>query len=100
MKAEHISIASRLEDIPNVGPACAGLLRVCGIQKPQELRDADPLFLYDKICQLTRKTHPFRLLDVLLSAVSFANGDAPRHWSSFSSQRKHLIDHRHQRAKE
>lgn len=93
MKAEHISIASKLEDIPNVGPVCAGLIRVCGIEKPDELRDADPLYLYDKICQLTRKTHPVKLLDVLMSAVSFANGRAPQHWSEFSQQREILISH-------
>lgn len=92
MKAEHISIASKLEDIPNVGKVCAGLLRVCGIEKPDQLKDADPLFLYDKICQLTRKTHPVRLLDVLISAVSFANGRAPQHWSEFSHQRDTLMN--------
>lgn len=99
MKAEHISIASRLEDIPNVGPVSAGLLRVCGIEKPAELRDADPMFLYDKICQLTRKTHPPRLLDVLMSAVSFANGSAPQHWSSFSHERETLMNQQRSQAR-
>jgi len=94
VKAEHISIASKLEDIPNVGLGCAELLRQCGLQEPLDLQGADPASLYDKICQITRKTHNVKLLDVLLSAVYFANGHAPRHWTAFSEERETLLNNR------
>lgn len=83
MKAEHISIALTLEQIPNVGATTASLLRDAGIATPAELGDIDPTWLYSKICQLTRKTHDRRLLYILYAAVDFAKGNAPRHWSEY-----------------
>ena len=65
MKAEHISIASHLEDIPHIGPAVASLLRDAGIREPLDLKDTDAVWLYNKICQITRKTHSPQLLDRL-----------------------------------
>lgn len=83
MKAEHISITLTLEQIPNVGATTANLLREAGISTPDELKSVDPSWLYDKICQLTRKTQDKRLLCILYSAADFAQGNAPRHWSEF-----------------
>ncbi len=91
MKAEHISIALELEQIPNVGDKTARLLRQAGIHKPAELAAMDAYHLYDKICQITRVTQSPQLLDVLLAAVDFANGGAPRHWSGYTAVRKTLL---------
>lgn len=86
MKAEHISIALTLEQIPNVGASTASLLREAGIVTPGELVGVDPVWLYDKICQLTRRTHDQRLLCILFAATDFAKGNAPQHWSRFQAE--------------
>lgn len=91
MKAEHISIASKLEDLPNIGPAVASLLRDAGIHDPLELAGQDALWLYNKICQLTRNTHSYQLLDRLLSAIDFAEGGRPRELTHFAHYRKNQL---------
>ena len=83
MKAEHISIALTLVQVPNIDEEIAALLHDAGVTLPAELADADPHWLYDKICQITRKTHDRRLLFVLQAAVDFARGNAPKHWTEF-----------------
>ncbi len=92
MKAEHISIASRLEDMPNIGPAVASLLRDAGIHEPTDMAGQDALWLYDKICQITRQTHSTQLLDRLLSAVDFADGHSPKKLEEFVAKRNALIN--------
>lgn len=94
MKAEHISIALALEDVPNIGRRTANLLRECGVMNPADLKGADAGFLYDKICQITRKTHSITLLDVLLSGVHFAEGHPPRHYRHFQKTRMELLETR------
>ena len=94
MKAEHISIAHELEQIPNLGSKTANLLRSIGIVKPADLVNEEAYGLYDKICQITRKTHDLRLLDILLSATDFAQGGSPRHWSEYSAQRHRMLQNR------
>lgn len=94
LKAEHISIALALEDVPNIGRSTAKLLRECGVISPADLVGVDAGFLYDKICQITRKTHNITLLDVLLSAVHFAEGHPPRHHRHFRQARLELLEAR------
>jgi len=91
MKAEHISIAHSLEQIPNIGDKTARLLNDIGVLQPIDLIDKDSYVLYDKICQVTKKTHDPRLLDILLSAAHFVAGNPPRHWSDFTQQRKSIL---------
>lgn len=92
MKAEHISIASKFEDMPNVGPAVASLLRDAGYSNPQELDGEDAKWLYDKICQITRTTHNPQLLDRLLSAIDFAAGNPPKSLGEFAERRAILLN--------
>ena len=91
MKAEHISIASTLEDVPNIGPVIAARLRDIGVHNPTELRELDALQTYNKLCQVTRSNVDVTWLDRLLSAVSFATGSAPAPWQDFSEQRRQLL---------
>lgn len=88
MKAEHISIALKLEDIPHIGRRVAALLREAGIQKPEDLKGHDALWLYNKICSITAHNHSLQLLDRLLAATDFADGGAPRPLRVFSKQRE------------
>jgi len=91
MKAEHISIAQRLEDVPHIGPQVASLLRDVGIQHPVQLKDQDALWLYNKICRVTRRTHSPLLLDRLLAAIDFSAGHAPKPLITFRRERERLL---------
>lgn len=88
MKAEHISIAQELEDIPHIGEKAAALLRDAGVQKPLDLEGLDALWLYNKICSITHTTHNIQLLDRLLAAVEFASGGSPKPLRTYSTQRE------------
>lgn len=98
MKAEHISFALSLEQLPNIGRKTARLLRDVGINSPAELKEIDCYQLYDKICQVTKQTHDPRLLDILLSAADFIEGNSPKHWSYFSTQRKQYLQQQKRKA--
>lgn len=91
MKAEHVSIALRHEDIPHIGDRVACLLREAGIAKPQDLKCLDALWLYNKICKITLQNHGPQLLDRLLAAIDFAEGGAPRPLCTFADTRQQLL---------
>lgn len=97
MKAEHISIALELEQLPNVGRKTASLLRDIGVTSPSDLAGKNSYLLYDKICQVTRQSQDIRLLDILLSAADFVQGNSPQHWSEFSEQRRLQMQSRKKR---
>jgi hypothetical protein len=65
---------TRLEDIPNVGPAIAADLRRLGIRSPAELLGRDPYAMYDDLCRVTGKRHDPCLLDMFIAAVRFMEG--------------------------
>ena len=77
-----------LESIPNVGPAIAAKLRLLGFRSPADLAGQDPYAMYHSLCELTGKRQDHCLLDVFISAVSFSNGNPPKPWWEFTSQRK------------
>lgn len=77
-----------LTDLPNVGPATAGDLRLLGILKPDQLLGRDAYVLYQQLCDLTQMRHDPCVLDVFLSLVDFANGAPPRAWWHYTAQRK------------
>jgi len=93
MKAEHISIAQQLEDIPHVGDKVAALIRGAGVERPSDLEGLDALWLYNKICNITRTTHSLQLLDRLLAAIAFADGGSPKPLRVFSKQREAMDLH-------
>lgn len=80
--------AEKLESIPNVGPAIAAKLRTLGIASRSELAGQDAYELYDNLNEQTGKRHDPCLLDVFISAVSFADGEPSRPWWEFTAQRK------------
>lgn len=78
----------RFEQIPNIGPACAGDLRRLGLTHPQDLAHQDPLALYQRLCQLTGERHDPCVLDTLLAAVDFMQGAPARPWWHYTATRK------------
>lgn len=90
MRPEKVdrSRLSRLEDLPNVGPATAADLRRIGIRVPRDLCGRDGYALYDALCRETGARHDPCVIDVFLSITHFMNGGDALPWWSFTEQRK------------
>jgi hypothetical protein len=89
-KARHIDDCRRLEDLPNVGPAAAGDLRLLGIGAPRELRGRDPLALYHALCRASGTRQDPCVLDTLIAVVRFAEGGPALPWWAHTAERKAL----------
>lgn len=79
---------ANLEDLPNIGPACAADLRLIGVAVPADLTAADPYALYDRLCAKTGRRHDPCVLDTFISAVRFMNGAPARPWWKYTAERK------------
>ncbi len=91
MKSKTIQLAKKLTDIPNVGKIIAVDLELIGIKKPLDLKGKDAFRLYNKMCKvLDQKIDPC-MIDVLMSAVDFANGGDARKWWHFTKERKRIM---------
>lgn len=90
VKAASPDRATRLEHIPGIGPAMAADLRTLGIDAPGQLRTADPVALYLRLCRQTGTRHDPCVLDVFMAAHAFmAHGDS-RPWWAHTPERKRL----------
>lgn len=81
----------RLEDLPNIGPACARDLRVIGIDTPADLIGQDAFEMHARLCHLTGRQHDPCMIDVFLSVISFMAGEPPRPWWTFTAERKRRL---------
>jgi hypothetical protein len=79
---------TRLEDIPNVGPAVATDLRRLGITSPGELVGRDPYAMYDELCRVTGVRHDPCMLDTFIAAVRYMEGGPKEPWWAFTAERK------------
>ena len=86
-KTDRQTIA-QLQQIINIGPATSEDLTRMGIRKPQGLIGKDPVKLYRKICALDKKFYDPCVLDVFMASVDYMNGNRPRTWWSYTSERK------------
>jgi hypothetical protein len=77
-----------LQQIINIGPATAEDLLRIGIKQPQQLSGKDPLKLYQKVCQQQRQRVDPCVLDVMMAAVDYMNGNPPKVWWKYTSARK------------
>lgn len=82
---------NRLTDLPNVGPATAKDLELIGIRSPQELVGKDPVILYDRLCRRTGTRQDPCVLDVFISITRFMDGDSPKAWWKYTSERKRFF---------
>jgi hypothetical protein len=79
---------SELQNIPNVGPAVARMLRRLDIATVDDLRGRDGEELFERLCALDAQRHDPCLLDTFMAVVDFANGGPPRPWWEYSRERK------------
>ena len=84
---------TRLTDLPNIGPAMAKDFELLGIKKPEHLRGRDPLRLYKELCKKTKSRQDPCVLDTFISVVRFMNGDKPKPWWSYTTERKKAYRH-------
>lgn len=91
MKAKTAAQATRLEQIPNIGPRIAADFRLLGIQAPGDLKGKDPIKLYEALNRKTGQRHDSCVLDTFMAAVDFMNGGRPKPWWKFTAQRKKIL---------
>ena len=77
-----------LEDLPNIGPALAGDLRLLGIETPAQLVGRNPLVMYRDLCAATGTRQDPCVLDVFMALTDFAGGGEARPWWTDTSERK------------
>jgi hypothetical protein len=59
-----------------------------GIRKPEQLKGRDPLRLYNELCKKTNSRQDPCVLDTFISVVRFMDGDTPKPWWSYTTERK------------
>lgn len=88
MKARLAEQALKLGHIPNIGPAMVEDFKRLGIDRPAQLVGADPLSLYQNLCEVTGARHDPCVLDTFVSAVRFMEGAPPHPWWHYTAERK------------
>jgi len=84
------ALPRRFEDLPNVGPAVAGDLRLLGLKETRDLLGRDPLHMYHELERLTQARQDPCVLDVFIALTRLAAGDPPHPWWHYTAQRKAL----------
>jgi len=79
---------TRLEQIPNVGPAVAAKLRRVDILVPADLVGRDPYALFEEVTARTGERYDPCLLDVFIAATRFMSGEPARPWWTYTPERK------------
>ena len=80
-----------LAEMANVGPATLGDFKVLGIQDPKQLAKREAFELWEDLCKRTRKRHDPCCIDVFMSAIAQARGEAPCPWWHFTKHRKTMM---------
>ena len=91
MKNPDRATVSKLEDLPNIGPAIAQNLRQLGIKHPQQLLGKDGYTMHEELCKRTHKDHDPCVIDVFLAVINFMEGGGPAPWYHFTKERKEYL---------
>lgn len=81
----------QLTDLPNVGKATAGDLRLLGFHSPEQIAGQSPFEMYDRLCRETGQRHDPCVIDVFMSITSFLEGEPARPWWEFTETRKRVL---------
>ncbi|MCE9619673.1 MAG: helix-hairpin-helix domain-containing protein [Planctomycetes bacterium] len=77
-----------LADLENIGPAMLKDFVVLGISTLPQLARREAFELWRDLCKRTGQRHDPCVIDVFMSAISQARGDAPCPWWDFTPKRK------------
>ncbi len=94
-KATCAEQARVLTDIPNIGKSLAADLRGLGLTTPQQVREMDPLEIYEQLRGPMGQRHDPCVLDAFLAAHDFMNGGRKQPWWNFTARRKALLAKQH-----
>ena len=83
-----------LTDLPNVGNAIAGDLRLVDIQNPQDLIGKNAYQLHNELCRVTGEKHDPCVIDVFRAVIDFMEGGDPVPWK-FTAERKRRMTEDH-----
>jgi hypothetical protein len=81
----------RLEDLPNIGKACAADLRLLGVHSPTQLTGRDPYRMYQDLCEITQVRHDPCMIDTFISVVRFMDGAPALPWWHYTEERKRTL---------
>ncbi len=95
MKNPNRQTVTELTDLPNIGKAIAGDLRLVNIQHPQDLIGKDAYKLHDELCRVTGEKHDPCVIDVFLAVIDFMEGSDPLPWWKYTVERKKYISSNH-----
>ena len=82
---------SSLTDLPNIGKAGEGDLIVLGINKPADLIGFCPYEMHKSLCEKTGIQHDVCVIDVFISITRFMQGEEPKPWWEYTSERKQYL---------
>jgi hypothetical protein len=94
-KALNAAQVRQLTDIPNIGPSLAADLFSLGVTTPQQVREMDPVELYEQLRDPMGKRHDPCVLDTFMAAHDFMNGGPSQPWWNFTARRKALLARQH-----
>lgn len=83
---------NRLTDLPNIGPSIAKRLNRIGVNDPADLVGRDPYKMFAHLCEATGAHEDPCVLDVFISITRFMDGDSPKPWWAYTSERKMKLE--------
>jgi hypothetical protein len=96
MKNPNRATVIELTDLPNIGKAIAGDLRLVNIQHPKDLIGKDAYQLHDELCRVTGENHDPCVIDVFIAVIDFMEGGDPVPWWKFTTERKKHISRKNE----
>ena len=82
----------KLEDLPNIGKAIATDPRSIGIELPEQLKIREPLNIFNELAKVMGHRHDPCLLDALISARRFLEGEPAKPWWNYTNERRILLE--------
>ena len=77
-----------LTDLPNIGKSMEKELLIIGVNNPSQLIGKSAYQMYEDLCAKTGHKHDPCVIDVFLSITHFINGEEPRPWWEYTTERK------------
>lgn len=94
LSASPRKLATRFEELPNVGPRIAGDFRKLGFKEPADLAGRDPYALYERLIKVTGVHQDPCVLDTFIAVARYVEGGPAKPWWNFTAERKRELARR------